>query len=58
MNPQFTTLGVIALSFVVLETANGDLGKFYVLVLAAIIVGLLLLNYKQIIPIFVANSGV
>jgi hypothetical protein len=56
MKPEFTTVGVIALAFVVLETANGDLGSFYVLLLAAIILGLLLVNYQQIIPIFISNA--
>jgi hypothetical protein len=56
MTPEFTTIGVIALAFVVLETANDELGSFYVLLLAAIIVGLLLINYKEIIPIFVKNA--
>ena len=51
---HLTTLGVIALLVVVLETSKGPLGLFWELTLAAMILALLLLNYQQILPAFIS----
>jgi hypothetical protein len=55
-NYTLTTVGAVAVILIMLETAKGPLGNFYAWILSGIILAMLLINYREILPVFVSGS--
>ena len=53
---QFTPLGLILASFIVLKTARGTWGYMWVWLLGALIAAGVTINYKQILSVFFGSS--